>query len=147
MLDFTSALYLGLRHPSDSLADWESLTLGRPSALREPPDAETVAADLARLQGCEAGALLPSTLHLFWDLFAVLGPANTVILRDAGAYPIAGWGIDRARAMGARVRTFPHHDVGALERLLADTARQGVKPILVVDGYCPRCSEPPPPEP
>ena len=57
MLDFTSALYLGLRHPSGSLGDWESLTLGRPSALREPPDAEAVAADLARLQGCEAGAL------------------------------------------------------------------------------------------
>ena len=141
MLDFTSALYLGLRHPSDSLGDWESLTLGRPSALREPPDAETVAADLARLQGCEAGALLPSTLHLFWDLFAVLGPANAVILRDAAAYPIAGWGTDRARAMGARVRTFPHHDAAALERLLGDAARQGATPIVVVDGYCTRCSE------
>ena len=44
------------------------------------------------------GALLPSTLHLFWDLFAVLGPGNAVILRDCGAYPIARWGTDRARA-------------------------------------------------
>jgi len=141
MVDFTSALYLGLRHPSETLGNWEALTLGRPSALREPPDAETVAADLARLQGCEAGLLLPSTLHLFWDLFAVLGRDKAVILRDAGAYPIARWGTDRAKAMGARARTFPHHDAGALERLLADAVRQGARPIVVADGYCPRCSE------
>ena len=92
MLDFTSALYLGLRHPSGSLGDWEALTLGRPAALREPPDAEDVAAELAELQGREAGALLPSTLHLFWDLFALLATRNVVILRDAGAYPIVRWG-------------------------------------------------------
>jgi 8-amino-7-oxononanoate synthase len=141
MVDFTSALYLGLRHPSDSLGHWEALTLGRPAALREPPDAEAVAADLAELQGCEAGALLPSTLHLFWDLFAVLGRGNVVILRDAGAYPIARWGTDRARAMGARVRTFPHHDAVVLERLIDDAARQGIRPIVVADGYCPRCGE------
>ena len=53
---------------------WEALTLGRPAALQEPPDADAVASELARLQGCEAGALLPSTLHLFWDLFASLRP-------------------------------------------------------------------------
>src|ERR687892_39659 len=105
MVDFTSALYLGLRHPSDSLGDWEALTLGRPSALREPPDAEAVASDLARLQGCEAGALLPSTLHAYWDLFAILGRGTVVILRDAGTYPIARWGAERAGAMGARART------------------------------------------
>ena len=100
MLDFTSALYLGLRHPSGSLGDWEALTLGRPAALREPPDAEAVAAELAELQGCEAGALLPSTLHLFWDLFALLATRNVVILRDAGAYPIARWGTERAQGDG-----------------------------------------------
>jgi 8-amino-7-oxononanoate synthase len=141
MVDFTSALYLGLRHPSDSLGDWEALTLGRPSALREPPDADAVASDLARLQGCEAGALLPSTLHLFWDLFAILGRGDVVILRDAGVYPIARWGTDRARTMGTPVRSFPHHDAAALERLIEDAERKHVKPIVVADGYCPRCSQ------
>jgi len=141
MVDFTSALYLGLRHPSDSLGHWDALTHGRPAALREPPDANAVAADLAQLQGCEAGGLLPSTLHLFWDLFAILGQGNVVILRDAGAYPIARWGTDCARAMGARVRTFPHHDAVVLERLIDDAARQGITPIVVADGYCPRCGE------
>src|SRR5262245_21816582 len=141
MVDFTSALYLGLRHSSDSLGEWDALTLDRPAALREPPDAETVATDLARLQGCEAGALLPSTLHLFWDLFATLGRGHAVILRDAGAYPIARWGAERAPAMGAHVRSFPHHDALALERLLVEAGRHGLKPIVVADGYCPRCGE------
>ncbi len=140
MVDFTSALYLGLRHPSHSLGDWEALTLGRPSALREPPDADTVAAGLARLQGCEAGVLVPSTLHLFWDLFALLGRGDVVILRDAGAYPIARWGTERARALGARVQPFPHHDAASLDRAIADATREGLKPIVVADGYCPRCA-------
>ena len=144
MVDFTSALYLGLRHPSDSLGDWEALTLGRPSALREPPDADAVASDLARLQGCEAGSLLPSTLHLFFDLFAILGRGSVTILRDAGVYPIARWGTDRARAMGTPVRSFPHHDPAALGQMIEDAGRLHVKPIVVADGYCPRCSQPAP---
>ncbi len=31
-MDFTSALYLGLRHASATLPGWEALTLGRPAA-------------------------------------------------------------------------------------------------------------------
>jgi 8-amino-7-oxononanoate synthase len=33
LLDFTSALYLGLRHESRSLAAWRQLTTGGPAAL------------------------------------------------------------------------------------------------------------------
>src|SRR6266498_189787 len=101
MLDFTSALYLGLRHPSMLLDSWEALTLGRPAALQEPPGAEAVAATLARLQGCEAATLLPSTLHLFWDLFRVLSTQRVAILIDAGTYPIVRWGAERAASTGA----------------------------------------------
>src|SRR5262245_39569049 len=126
MIDFTSALYLGFRHSSESLGGWDALTLGRPSALREPPDADAVAADLARLQGCEAAALLPSTLHLFWDLFAMLGQRKVAILHDAEAYPIARWGIERAQAMGAAIGAFPHRNATALERLIAKATRQGL---------------------
>ena len=36
VLDFTSALYLGLRHPSSSLRPWSGLTTGKPAVL-EPP--------------------------------------------------------------------------------------------------------------
>ena len=71
MLDFTSALYLGLRHPSRSLRAWPALTAGQPAALESPARRFGVARQLAALQGCERATLLPSTLHLFWDLFGL----------------------------------------------------------------------------
>jgi len=80
MADFTSALYLGLRHGAGSLRPWARLTTGRPAALADPPGAREVAGALAALAGCGAGSLAPSTLHLFWDLFGVLaagGPPCT----------------------------------------------------------------------
>ena len=131
MLDFTSALYLGLRHPSASLAPWDALTLGRPAALVEPPDADAVAGELARLQGSEAATLVPSTLHLFWDLFRVLDRKQAAILCDAGLYPMARWGAERAAGLGTPVRTFPHHDVAALARLISCMARAKLRPIVV----------------
>ena len=33
VVDFTSALYLGMRHPSWSLRPWVQFTMGRPAAL------------------------------------------------------------------------------------------------------------------
>ena len=140
MLDFTSALYLGLQHPSASLSPWDAFTLGRPAALTEPPDADTVAEEVAHLQGSEAATLLPSTLHLFWDLFGVLAGKQREILCDAELYPIAGWGVQRAACFGTPVRTFPHHDVPALARMV----RAGRQPVVVTDGYCPSCGRPAP---
>ena len=139
MLDFTSALYLGLRHPSGLLAPWDVLTLGRPAALEEPPDAAAVTGALARLQGCEAATALPSTLHLFWDLFRVLGRKRSVILCDAATYPIAKWGTERASGMGTPVHTFAHHDPAALGSIARRMARASLRPIVVADGYCPSC--------
>lgn len=139
MLDFTSALYLGLRHAWASLGTWDALTLGRPAALDDPPGAATVAAQLALLQGCEAATLLPSTLHLFWDLFRMLGRERMMFLCDSGMYPIAQWGVQRAAATGVPVRTFPHHDAGALAPLALRAAEQNRRPVVVTDGYCPRC--------
>jgi 8-amino-7-oxononanoate synthase len=144
VLDFTSALYLGLQHPSASLASWDAFTLGRPAALAEPPDAETVAGELASLQGSEAATLLPSTLHLFWDLFRVLDGGQVGILCDAGLYPIARWGVERALGLGMPVRTFAHHDVGALAQAIDRMARAKLRPIVVTDGYCPSCGAPAP---
>jgi 8-amino-7-oxononanoate synthase len=140
MLDFTSALYLGLLHPSVALAPWDALTLGRPAALIEPPDAETVAGKLARLQGSKAAILLPSTLHLFWDLFRVLDDKKKiVILCDAELYPIARWGAERAAGLGTPVHGFPHHDVAALARIVRSMAGAKLRPVVVADGYCPSC--------
>ncbi len=142
MLDFTSALYLGLRHPSASLPPWDALTIGRPAALAEPPDAEAVAGGIASLQGCEAATLLPSTLHLFWDLFRVLDDGRVGVLCDAGLYPIARWGAERASSLGMPVHTFAHHDAGALEQAIGRLALAQRRPIVVTDGYCPNCGAP-----
>jgi 8-amino-7-oxononanoate synthase len=136
VLDFGSALYLGLRHPSRSLRPWDRLTTGTPAALGEPPAAGRVAAALAGLQECEAAVLARSTLHAFLDCFAVLdGPARPVLV-DGGAYPIAGWG---AAAAGARPAAFAHHDPGDLRRRLRRLPGSGRGPLVVTDGLCPGC--------
>jgi 8-amino-7-oxononanoate synthase len=137
MLDFTSSLYLGLRHPAGSGRQWPALTLGKPAALQAAPGAEAVAAELAALQGCEAATLLPSTLHLFWDLFDQFGQRGTVICVEAGTYAIASWGVQRAAAMGAAVHVFAAGDVCALERLMAATARGRRHLLVVCDGLRP----------
>lgn len=141
MLDFTSALYLGLRHTSADLGPWDALTQGRPAALREPAGAAQVAAALAQLHGCEDATLLPSTLHLFRDLFRVLAQKPVAILCDAGMYPIARWGADCAAALGVPVHTFRHHDVAALAQLARRVAGAKRRPVIVTDGFCPACGE------
>jgi len=131
VLDFTSALYLGLEHGSRSLPPWERLTLGKPAALEAPPGAGGVEKDLAELVGCERALLAPSTLHLFWDLFAILAARDVNIFLDAGTYPIARWGVERAAARGVAVRTFRQHDVRSLHAAVetADSRR----PVIVTE--------------
>lgn len=139
MLDFTSALYLGLRHPSGALRPWNQLTQGRPAALSEPPGAAAVAADLAAIQGCERAVLLPSTLHVFLDLFELLKDGELAIYMDAGSYPIARWGAERVAARGVPVQDFPHHDPDGLRRALLRSANRNRTPVVVTDGFCPVC--------
>jgi 8-amino-7-oxononanoate synthase len=135
MLDFTSALYLGLEHASWSLPGWDRLTLGKPAALQEVPGAEQVQRELAALTGCEQVLLGASTLHLFCDLFAILAGRNVTIWIDEATYPIARWGTDRAAALGVLVRRFGHHNAAALRRAMGSAS--AVRPVIVTDGYCP----------
>jgi 8-amino-7-oxononanoate synthase len=144
VLDFTSALYLGIQHPSWSLAPWSQFTTGVPAALAPPAKSCEVAEALARLQGCESALLGPSTLHLFWDLFGSLGRDGVSIYLDEGAYPIAQWGIERAACRGAFVQKFPHYDPEALAGLLLKNSRRGGHPLVVADGFCPDCGKPAP---
>lgn len=137
MLDFTSALYLGLEHPSGSAAPWDALTLGRPAALQAPPGAIEVGAQLAALQGCEAATLLPSTLHLFFDLFGVLSQHDTAIYIEEKTYAIAGWGVQRGAALGTPVRSFPFGDAAALENLIRRAGRSRRRPLIVCDALRP----------
>lgn len=139
MLDFTSALYLGLRHASQSLRPWAQLTGGAPAALAEPPVAGAVAEQLAEMTGTERAALARSTLHVFWDLFVILADGDSTIYVDAKTYPIARWGVERAAARGVPVRTFTHHDPADLWRRLANDAGSRRRPLVVTDGLCPSC--------
>ncbi|MDX1545884.1 MAG: aminotransferase class I/II-fold pyridoxal phosphate-dependent enzyme [Rhodothermales bacterium] len=141
MIDFTSALYLGMRHPSRALAPWARLTTGVPAVLGMPPGAEAVAAALAALMGCPRAVLAPSTLHLAWDVLGLLARDPVRLYLDAGAYPVLRWGAERAAAHGAPVHPFRHHDAGALRRLLRRDAGDPRRPVVVSDGWCPRCGE------
>ncbi len=139
MINFTSALYLGLHHPSQFLQPWQQLTLGVPAALAEPPGAEEAAGRLAQLQGCEHGVLLPSTLHLFWDLFAMLRQQPAALFVDEGVYAIAYWGVEQFRAKGGDVYTFQHHDPDALLAQIKRQAHKKKYPVAIADGFCPAC--------
>jgi 8-amino-7-oxononanoate synthase len=136
MIDFTSALYLGMRHAHWALPPWLRLTTGRPAALEEPPEANRLSQDIARLLRCERAILAPSTLHLFWDLFDVLASRRIAIYVDAGTCPIARWGIERANAKGIPVAEFPEHDPDSLEALLRRDRAGGRHPVVVTDGLC-----------
>ena len=137
MADFTSALYLGIEHGSRQLAEWERLTLGKPAALEPPPGAAAVERELAALVNCESALLAPSTLHVFWDLVAILSAGGVHLFVDDGLYPIGRWGVERAVACGAAVTWFRRHDANALRTAIA-RAGPGVA-VVVADGFCPAC--------
>jgi 8-amino-7-oxononanoate synthase len=144
MLDFTSALYLGLRHPIPSLRPWPGLTTGKPAALEPPPGSAIIAGKFAALVGCERATPVTSTLHLFWDLFGVLARDRVRIYMDQGTYAIARWGVERAAARGVPVRRFPHHDAATLRTLIDQDRHARRRPIVVADGFCPSCGNPAP---
>ena len=136
MLDLTSSLFLGLHHPSGRPGGWASLTTGRAAALGEPAVARRVAARVAARLGAPAGVVHRSALHALVDVVDVLAPS--AVLVDAGAYPL----VRLAAGAGAPVvRTFGHHDVGDLRRVLAGA---GARPVVVTDGWCAACNRPAP---
>jgi 8-amino-7-oxononanoate synthase len=143
-IDFTSALYLGIGHSSGSLRPWSQLTTGKPAVLETAPSAQAVGKALAELQGCERVVLLPSTLHLFFDLFEVLRREGASLYADAAAYPIAFWGAERAVARGISIRRIPHYDPRAARAAIEEDDSAGMRPVIVADGFCPDCGRPAP---
>jgi 8-amino-7-oxononanoate synthase len=139
MLDFTSALYLGFEHASQTLAPWSRLTEGVPATLREADQARALASRIAALVGCERASLTPSTLHAFWDLFGQFHERSHWVCLDGANYPIAGWGAERAGARGVRVQHFRHLDPDSLQHQLQLhwSARQ--RPVVATDGFCAGC--------
>lgn len=136
-VDFTSALYLGLRHAYASLPSWTALTLGKPAALAPVPGEPELCAALAQLMDCDAACLLPSSLHLFWDLFGWLAHAPVALLIDGAAYPVARWGAERAGALGMPVECFRHGCVGQAAAVARRWRDAGRRPVILADGYTP----------
>jgi 8-amino-7-oxononanoate synthase len=133
MLDFTSSLYLGLQHPSWSLPAWDSLTLGKPAALEEAPGATAVEWELAALTGCDDVMLGTSTLHAFFDLFALLAGPRTAVFIDQSSYPVARWAAKHSTgSTGILSRS---HDAEELRSALSRV--RGIRPIIVTDGISP----------
>jgi len=94
--------------------------------------------------GFERAVLVPSTLHLFWDLFGISTQEQVSISMDAGVYPITGWGVERAVGREVPVRRFPHHDAETLWWRLRHDAPRRARPLVVTDSFCPRCGKPAP---
>ena len=139
MLNFTSAVYLGLQHPHKGLQPWAELTEGIPAALGEPAIAGDLTQRMARLVGCERALFSPSTLHLFWDLFGTGSIRGRPVWVDAGTYPIARWGAERAASKGATVQRFRHYSPEALRAQLLRPGAARSNPVVVCDGLCPGC--------
>ena len=139
MPNFTSSLYLGLSHPSTSLPPWDSLTTGVPAALREPPAATTLAESLAALQGLDRAVVARSTLHAFTDLFAALARPGTGVLVDAGGYDVGRIAAAGPAARGVPVAETAHHDPENLTARLRSPPWTRLRPMLLVDGWCPGC--------
>jgi 8-amino-7-oxononanoate synthase len=139
MIDFTSSLYLGFRHPSRSLAPWAQLTTGAPATLGVPRMAHWVAGELAGLQGCDDATLARSTVHAFIDLIPMIATEGSAVLIDANTYPVGRWGAERAACRGIPARSFAHHDAAAMRAAMRSRAVAGRRPVIVTDSICPGC--------
>lgn len=144
MNDFTSSLYLGISHAKVELPAWKQLTTGRPAALTEPVLAQQLGQQLALLQGFRAGLVGPSTLHFFWDLFGMLDPQKYVLFADAQLYPVGASGVERAKGNGMQVLRFRHLNKAHLKKLISSNKLANKRPVVVSDGWCPRCGQPAP---
>ena len=141
MLNFSSALYLGLHHRMQSLRSWKQFTTGTPAALKQPAIVSNIEKQLAVLQGSQRATLGPSTFHLFWDLFGFLAKKPIAIYLDDGAYPISKWGVERAAAASVSVKTFRHNDSNLLSGQICRAKTTGKRPVIVTDGFCPVCGK------
>lgn len=139
-VDFSSALYLGLKYPWAHLRPWNQLTFGKPYALFEPYLGVTLANKLARLQGFKNGTLGTSTLHFFYDIFNIW-KGRCAIFYDSSCYSILKWAAKRARISGSKVFPFSHHSPEKLANLLKDNHKGGVVPIILTDSYCISCGK------
>jgi 8-amino-7-oxononanoate synthase len=139
MMDFTSSLYLGMKHNSNELNGWQRLTTGVPAALWESALSRQAGDHVAGMQGLEKGLTAPSTLHLYWDLFGFLGNRPVVVFIDEKVYPVSRYGIEKLLLRNIPVHTFRHFDAAHLAGLIRKNCTGSKTPVVVSDGWCPAC--------
>ena len=134
MIDFTSALYLGQHPLSVPFPQHLPVTTGKPAALYESCLHKDVAQAVARKQGMERGLLTPSTLHVFWDIVAVMARFGAMLI-DEAIYPVGRWGAMRAVLQGLPVASYPANDAEQLARLIHSYRQQHRIPWIITDGW------------
>lgn len=136
--DFTSSLYLGMRHAGGEFTAWPALTSGRPAVL-DPPAGAAAARHIAARAGAELAALTRSTLHGLNDCMELLAGQGTVLAVDSGIYPVGRWAVQRAAGIGIPVAWVGHHDLARLRYRLERLTDKGLRPVVVADGFCTGC--------
>lgn len=139
MIDFTSSLYLGMKHSSKELNGWQQLTTGVPAALGEADLALQVGNYVAGMQGLEEGLTAPSTLHLYWDLFDYLCQQPVVLFIDEKVYPVSRYGIEKLLLRQIPVHPFRHFDATHVAEMIRKNSTSLTIPVIVSDGWCPSC--------
>ncbi len=138
-MDFTSSLYLGMKHSSNELKSWQQLTTGIPAALGEFGEAVHVANYAAGMQGLESGLVAPSTLHLYLDLFDFLSHRQVVVFIDEKVYPVSRYGIEKLLLRKIPIHTFRHFDASHATELVKKNCSSTKMPVIISDGWCPPC--------
>ncbi len=138
-LDLTSALFLALHHPPESLPPWSSLTTGVPAPLGEDPTANQIVTTVAARQGADTGLVARSTLHALTDIATLLPRRGDLVAVDEAAYPVVRLAVESARGQGASVHTYRHHDPESLP-----TPRFAGRLFVMTDGWCSGCGGPAP---
>jgi len=141
MIDFTSSLYLGMKHSSRELTGWDQLTPGVPAALQEPVIGKDVANTIAKMQGLDSGLLAPSTLHLFFDLYGLLSRLKVTLFIDEEIYPVSLYGVERSIISRKNVFRFHHLDAGNIAVMVNRFLDKSGIPVILTDGWCTRCGK------
>src|SRR6478735_7539553 len=134
MIDFTSSLYLGMKHSSAELPGWPQLTTGVPAALSESAQSKYVGKYIAQMQGLEMGMTAPSTLHLYWDLFELLSKQKITVFIDEEIYPVSKYGIEKLIVKNIPTYRFKHLNASDLYNRLSKNLQRGTMPIVLTDG-------------
>ncbi len=135
---FASNDYLGLAdHPEVRAAARAALDargLGATASrlvVGNGPDYAALESALADLKGTEAACVFGSGYHANLGVIPALMGPDDVILVDALAHACLRSG---AKLSGARTIVFPHNDVDALARLLAEARPQARHAMVVTEG-------------